>query len=292
MGLGDYLDAGAAALGDGAQWVGDKAADGLEAIGADGAAEGVRDAGEWTGDKLGADIPERGLGETEDPKELIHGNVETITERAEHLRDFYRAFERLGTGLRGLDSDSWRGEAGDAFREKFSPQPKFWLSAADACEEAAKALVTYASTVQWAQAEAREAIAAYKQAKAASDKAVADYNTKVDRYNRVAEAGGDPGPEPGPFTDPGKAGFEQAEHQLKDARRQRDDAARTARETVKRLVDQAPPNPGALEVLGSAAKDMAEGMVLNQVHFVGGALKGLAETAALVRMVTRLTLTT
>ncbi|GGZ04198.1 hypothetical protein GCM10010365_23910 [Streptomyces poonensis] len=164
----------------GIEWAGGKAADGLDAVGLEGAAEGVRDGSEWTADKLGADVAERQLGQTEDPKEIIHGDAEKLTDRAEHLRDFFKAFDRLGTGMKGLDVHGWEGEAGGAFRAEFEPQPKFWLSAADACEEAAKALVQYASTVQWAQGQAKEAVALFKQAKAASEKAVADYNATAD----------------------------------------------------------------------------------------------------------------
>ncbi|MDI3390770.1 hypothetical protein QIS99_31955, partial [Streptomyces sp. B-S-A8] len=106
MGLGDAFNAvagaakdGVEAVGEGVAWAGDKAADGLEHVGLEDAAEGVRDGSEWTADKLGADVAERQLGETEDPKEIIHGDVEKLTERAEHLRDFFKAFDKLGSGL-------------------------------------------------------------------------------------------------------------------------------------------------------------------------------------------------
>jgi len=223
--MSDWIDSAGEALGDGVEWAGDKAADGLDELGAGGAAEGVRDASEWAADGLGAKVAERQLGESEDPKELIHGEVKELTETAEHLRDFFRAFERMGSGMRGLDADSWRGEAGDAFRGKFAPQPKFWIKAADACEAAAKAFVTYASTVQWAQDQAREAIAAYRKAKDTSDKAVSAYNKRADAWNKTNESGGDPGPRPEPFSDPGKEGLTRAQHLLSEARSQRNSAA-------------------------------------------------------------------
>ncbi|MBA2945869.1 putative T7SS-secreted protein [Streptomyces himalayensis] len=291
MGLGDFINdaAGAAkdgleAVGDGVEWAGDKTADGLDAVGLDGAAEGVRDASEWTADKLGADVAERQLGETEDPKEIIHGDVEKLTDRAEHLRDFFKAFDRLGTGMKGLDVHGWEGQAGDSFRAEFEPQPKFWLSAADACEEASKALVQYASTVQWAQGEAKEAIAAYKQAKELSDKAVGEYNAKADEWNRKNEAGQDPGPRPAPFKDPGRAAMEQAQHMVTEARRQRDDAARHTKDTIMGLVRLAPEPPSAMQLAASMGRDMVEGTVLNSMHLTGGALKAVGETVGLVRM--------
>ncbi|SCK35765.1 putative T7SS-secreted protein [Streptomyces sp. WMMB 322] len=280
MGLGDAFEA----VGDGVEWAGGKAADGLESVGLEGAAEGVRDAGEWTADKLGADVSERQLGETEDPKEIIHGDVEKLTDRAEHLRDFYKAFDKLGSGLKRLDVHGWEGEAGEAFRSEFQPQPKFWLQAADACEAAAKQMVQYASTVQWAQGEAKEAIALYKKSKAASDKAVDDYNAKADEWNRKNDSGQDAGPKPPPFQDPGKAGLDRAQHMVGEARHQRDDAARRAKDAMKGLVEQAPKLPGAWDMAKLAFKSMGEGMALNSVHLVGGALKGLGETVGLVRM--------
>ncbi|NLU72178.1 type IV secretion protein Rhs [Streptomyces sp. HNM0575] len=283
--MGDWIDGAGEALGDGVGWLGDKAADGLESAGADGAAEAVRDGGEWAADGLGAKVAERELGTTEDPKELIHGDVEEITKTAEHLRDFFRAFERMGSGMRGMDADSWRGKAGDAFREKFSPQPKFWIKAADACEDAAKSLVEFASTVQWAQGQAREAVAAYKKAKAASDKAVHAYNKRVDAWNRTNESGGDPGPRPEPFHDPGEDGLERARHLLSEARGQRDSAAREAQRTMSKLVEDAPPEPGLMDQLGRGARDYAEGMSLNTMHVLGGVGKGLVETLQLARTV-------
>ncbi|MGP2438631.1 putative T7SS-secreted protein [Streptomyces sp. JW3] len=282
--MGDFISDVSGVVGDGVEWAGDKAADGLDAVGLDGTAEGVRDASEWTADQLGADVAERGLGETEDPKEIIHGDVRKLTEQAEHLRDFFKAFDRLGTGMKGLDVHGWEGEAGDAFRAEFEPQPKFWLSAADACEEAAKALVAYASTVQWAQEQAREAVALFKQAKAASDKAVADYNAQADEWNRRNEAGQDPGPRPAAFQDPGEAGLEQAQHMVTEARHQRDDAARRTKGTMTNLTGLAPEPPGGWDQVTSMGRDLVEGMVLSGMHTSVGAWKGLGETVGLVRM--------
>ncbi|HEV7627213.1 MAG TPA: DUF6531 domain-containing protein, partial [Streptomyces sp.] len=273
------------ALGDGVEWAGDKVADGLDEMGGASLAEGVRDASEWAADGLGAKVAERQLGESEDPKELIHGDVTKMTETAEHLRDFFRAFERMGSGMRGLDSGSWRGEAGDAFREKFAPQPKFWIKAADACEDAAKALVTFASTVQWAQDQAREAIAAYRKAKNTSEKAVSAYNKRADAWNKTNESGGDPGPRPEPFSDPGKEGLSRAQHMLSEARSQRNSAARDARQAISKLVEDAPAEPGTMDQLMSGARDHFEGMALSSTHLMFGAAKGAMETLQLARMV-------
>ncbi|OEV05330.1 type IV secretion protein Rhs, partial [Streptomyces nanshensis] len=281
--MGDWIGSAGEAIGDGVEWAGNKAADGLEQMGGGAVSEAIRDGSEWTADRLGAEVSERELGTTEDPKELIHGEVKELTETAEHLRDFFRAFERMGTGMRGLDAGSWRGEAGEKFREKFEPQPKFWIKAADACESAAKALVTYASTVEWAQDQAREAIAAYKKAKDTSEKAVTAYNKRADTWNRVNESGGDPGPRPEPFSDPGKEGMTRAQHLLSEARRQRDSAARDAQQTMSRLVRDAPAEPGLMDQLKAGARDANEAMSFNTMHALSGAAQGLVGTLQLAR---------
>ncbi|PLW65985.1 type IV secretion protein Rhs, partial [Streptomyces sp. DJ] len=206
----------------------DKAADGLSRLGADSLAEGVRDFGEGVSNRLGGDVRERQLGESDDPKELLHGSPEAIESRAKHLRDFQRAFENVGQGMKSLDASTWQGRAADSFRDKFDVQPKEWLKASDACEEAARALDAYADTVRWAQGQAQTAIDTWNRAQQASKQAADAHNAKVDAYNkaadtynREAQAGKDPGPkptEPGRFTDPGTAGREEAEALLAEAR--------------------------------------------------------------------------
>ncbi|MFI6015975.1 putative T7SS-secreted protein, partial [Streptomyces sp. NPDC051243] len=194
MGLGDIVDGLSDGfdsavdgvtenVGEAVNWTADKAADGLSAVGADSAAEGVRDFGEGVSNRLGGDVAERGLGESEDPKELVHGSVEALEARAKHLRDFSRAFENVGQGMRALGGDGWQGKAADAFREKFDMHPKQWLTAADACEAAAGALGTYADTVRWAQQQAQLAIDTYRRAQETSQKATDAHNARVKAYN-------------------------------------------------------------------------------------------------------------
>ncbi|MFF4524446.1 WXG100 family type VII secretion target [Streptomyces bluensis] len=118
-GVEGVVDSAQTGVGEAVNWGADRAADGLSAVGAGGLAEGVRDFGEGVNNRLGGDVAERELGESEDPKELIHGSPEALESRARHLRDFFRAFDSVGQGLRSLDSGGWQGEAGDAFRAKY-----------------------------------------------------------------------------------------------------------------------------------------------------------------------------
>ncbi|NEA99760.1 putative T7SS-secreted protein [Streptomyces sp. SID13726] len=295
--LGDGLESAAAGVGKGVgeavNWTADGVADGLSAAGADGMAEGVRDFGEGVNNRLGGTVSERALGETEDPKELLHGSVPALEERAAHLRKFAGAFENVGQGMRSLDAGSWQGQAADAFRAKFEVQPKQWLTAADACTAAASALDAYADMVRWAQQQAQLAIDTYREARDASRRAadayetsVADYNQAADRYNATAEAGGDPGTKPtkpGAFVDPGTAGRNEAEDILKEARRQRTDAAGETRHRIAAALESAPPEPEFTDRVGAGAADLLVGTQLNSVHVLGGLLRGGTDALKLAR---------
>lgn len=294
-GVESAVDGVSEGVGEAVNWGADKAADGLSAVGADGAAEGVRDFGEGVNNRLGGDVAERGLGESEDPKELVHGSPQALEARARHLRDFFRAFESVGQGMRSLDGEGWQGKAADAFREKFDMHPKQWLTAADACEAAAKALEAYADTVRWAQRQAQTAIDAYRRAQEGSRRAVDAHNARVtaynqaaDQYNAAASAGRDPGrkpTEPGAFVDPGAAGRREAEEILAEARRQRTDAARDAQRRVATALETAPPKPEFTDRLKADAVDAVVSTQLNQAHVLGGLLKGGADLLKLVRTV-------
>ncbi|MFC7306296.1 putative T7SS-secreted protein [Streptomyces monticola] len=306
MGFGDALnsigDAADGAIdtvkektGEAVGWAADKTADGLGAVGADSAAEGVRDVGEGVNNRLGGDVAERGLGESEDPKELIHGSAPAIEKRAGQLKDFAAAFEKVGRGLAALDSGAWQGKAGDAFREAWDMQPMEWLKAADACEDASSALRRYAETVEWSQAQAVAAIETFKSAQKttqsaaqAHDARVAEYETAATDYTRLAMTGADPGPEPtapGDFKDPGAAGRKEAQEILDEARRQRTEAAGDARRRVQRALEAAPPKPEFIDRVGANFTDGVQSHAMNLAHFGAGALKGLGETVALARTV-------
>ncbi|MFJ8539183.1 putative T7SS-secreted protein [Streptomyces sp. NPDC093591] len=297
--FGDGLDRAADGLsrgvGEVVNWHTDGGADVLSAVGADGAAEKVRDFGEGVNNRLGGDVAERRLGETEDPKELVHGSAGALEARARHLRDFSRAFETVGQGMRSLGGEGWQGQAADAFREKFEMHPKQWLTAADACEEAAKALEAYADTVRWAQRQAQVAIDLYREAQEISRRAQDAYDAQrkaylqdAQQYTAAALEGRDPGrkpTEPGDFVDPGVARRQEAEEMLADARRQRTDAARDAQRRLAGALELAPPKPEFTDRLKADAVDGFVSMQLNQAHVLGGFLKGGADMVKLARTV-------
>ncbi|MFJ8785644.1 putative T7SS-secreted protein [Streptomyces sp. NPDC102476] len=297
--FGDGLESAADGLnkgvGEAVGWGADKTAGLLSDVGADGAAEKVRDVGESVNNRLGGTVAERALGESEDPKELVHGSEPALRERAGHLRKFAAGFENVGQGMRSLDPGEWRGQAADAFRAKFDVQPKQWLTAADACTAAAGALESYADMVGWAQKRAQVAIDTYRRAQDASRRAadaydaqVSAYNRAAERYNATAEAGGDPGvkpTKPGDFTDPGTAGRKEAQEILSDARRQRTDVAQDARRKIAAALESAPPKPEFTDRLGAGAGDLFVGTQLNSVHVLGGLLRGGTDVLKLARTV-------
>ncbi|MFF8969733.1 putative T7SS-secreted protein [Streptomyces sp. NPDC014995] len=279
----NLIDEGKKKLGEGVDYATDKVGDGLDYVGLHDAADAVEDFGDELAADLGAMPGEQQLGQTEEANELIHGNPGRIRESAKHLKDFHAAFDKVGTGMKKVDSSNWKGESGNAFREKFGVHPTKWLHAADACELAAGALDAYAETVKWAQTQAQEAITLYKQGKKASVEAVEAYNKKVDAYNAKIRADQDPGPQPAPFHDPGVADMRAARDKLAQARKQRNSAASEAQTKVKAALAHAPAEPPPLDRLGNNLIDGAQAYYTELTHVVGGALKGTAGLLNFVR---------
>ncbi|MGW9368609.1 putative T7SS-secreted protein [Streptomyces xanthophaeus] len=282
--LEEGVDAGKKLVGEGIDTATDAIGDGLEYVGADDWADSVEDWGDRTASSLGAKVGEQQLGQTEEADELIHGKVADINASVKNLRDFQSAFDSVGQGMKGLDSSRWKGEAANAFREKFQTLPTDWLHAADAFEAAAKALETYATTVTWAQGKAKEAIALYKKGQEASKSAVDAYNQKVDAYND-ARTGDKPLPKPDPFTDPGQAGRDRAQEVLNEARRQRNDAADTANKAVAAALAHAPAMPSATDRAQFDLADWGVGQGVEMLHFGGGVVKGVVGITNFVRAI-------
>ena len=84
-----------------------------------------------------------------------------------------------GEGLRRIDTGAWSGQAGDAFRDKFSYEPPKWLTAGDSFDAASIALAGYSETLRWAQRQAAEAIALWEEGEATTRQAQSQYNTAV-----------------------------------------------------------------------------------------------------------------
>lgn len=276
------LDKGKELLGKGVDAATDKVGAGLDKVGAHDWADKVEDWGDETASSLGAEVGEKQLGQSEEANELIHGKPEKITATVKNLRDFQKAFELVGGGMKKLDAGQWRGEAADAFRSKFSTLPTDWLRAADAFEDAAKALETYASVVTSAQGKARAAIALYKEGTQASEKAVSAFNEKVDAYN-AARNGDDPLPHPGTFSDPGASKRKRAQEDLEDARRIRNEAGGRAESAVTAAMAHAPKEPKGADRLKNELYDYGLSQGVELAHFGGGVLKGVGGLVGFLR---------
>ncbi|MEW1686951.1 putative T7SS-secreted protein [Streptomyces sp. NPDC091263] len=257
---------------------------GLEKVGAYQWADAVEDWGDETASSLGAEIGEQQLGQSEEADELIHGRPEKISAAVTNLRDFYRAFDLVGGGMKRLDSGHWKGAAADAFRAKFETLPTDWLRAADACEDAAAALETYAGTVTSAQAKAAEAIALYKESKQDYETAAAAFKEKAEAYNAVRNTD-HPLPHPGQFTDPGIAKRRRAQEILQDARRARNEAAEVAKTAITAAMAHAPKEPTGLARAKQELIDYEVGQGIELAHFGGGVIKGTAGLVNFVRSV-------
>ncbi|MFJ9818285.1 putative T7SS-secreted protein [Streptomyces sp. NPDC101151] len=265
---GHVIDEGAHGVGDALDWAG-----------AHGAADKVDDWGDSTASKLGAHVDEQQLDETEDPKELIHGDPAKLRATAGHLQNFAKSFGAVASGMQKLDSSEFKGEAADTFRKKFATHQVKWRQAGEACGDAASALENFAHTVEWAQAQAREAVAKYREGKSASKA----HQQKVETYNHAVDAGSkDPGPRPSE-QDPGDEAKHAAEQILAAARRQRAHLAAEAADRVELAFQHAPHEPSALNQLKLDGADAWDAAKTEDMRFFGGFMRGLGDLNNLAR---------
>ncbi|MFD5036973.1 putative T7SS-secreted protein [Streptomyces sp. NPDC058377] len=283
-GAGNLVDKGKEIVGTGIDKGTDVLGSGLEKVGADEWADKVEDWGDETASSLGAEVREQQLGQTEEADELIHGRPEKISAAVKNLRDFQKAFDLVGSGMKKLDSGHWKGEAADAFRAKFQTLPTDWVRAADAFEDAAKALETFAGTVTSAQAKAAEAIALFREGKQDYETAAAAFKEKAEAYNAVRNTD-HPLPHPGTFSDPGAAKRRHAQEILQRARQARNDAAETAKGAITAAMAHAPKEPTGMDRAKQELIDYGVGQGMELAHFGGGVIKGTAGLVNFVRSV-------
>ncbi|WP_416978802.1 putative T7SS-secreted protein [Streptomyces sp. T028] len=304
MGIGDFIsditpDSVENAVEDGVEWAGNRVedagnwtADRLNDVGWESGADWVREQSRSVANRMGAEVDELDLGQTEDKTKLIYGSPGKLDATATKLRAFQTAFDTTGDGLKGLDSSQLKGETAEALRTAVGTQPPKWFTGADACEKAAAALEAFAGTITWAQGQAQTAIDKWKEGTKASEdaadahrKKVDDYNSAVDRYNAQPADKRDPAslpPRPAAtFDDPGKTLMQDAQDLLADARKQRNSAAETARTALRAARDLAPPKPSYAEQVGDGLQEF---QIMGD-HVGGGLVKGTAGILNFVRSV-------
>ncbi|GHC93694.1 RHS repeat-associated core domain-containing protein [Streptomyces violaceochromogenes] len=304
MGIGDFIsditpDSVEKAVEDGVEWAGNRVedagnwtADRLDDVGWESGADWVREQSRSVANRMGAEVDEMDLGQTEDKTKLIYGSPSKVTATADKLRAFQTAFDDAGDGLKGLDSSRLKGETAQALRTAVSTQPPKWYAAADACAKALGALDAFVGTITWAQAQAQTAIEKWKEGVKASEdaadahrKKVDDFNSAVDRYNALPADKRDPSslpPRPAAtFEDPGKKLMQEAQDILAEARKQRNSAAETARTAVRAARDMAPQKPAYAEQLAGGFQEF---QIMGD-HVGGGIIKGTAGILNFVRSV-------
>jgi hypothetical protein len=280
--IGTAVDDGAHVLGDG-----------LNAVGLHGAAQAVDNFGDSAADHLGDQVAEKQLGQTTDPTQLVHGDLNAIQTAAARLANFGSAFHETAQGLAGIDTTHWQGQAADGFRAHYQQHPKQWGTTADACTTAASAWNTYGDAVLSAQQQAQKAITLYQQGTQATAQAQARYNQAVatfaqqaNAYNAAAAQGQDPGPmpqAPAAFTDPGASARTQAQQILTTARQQRDTAGSQAQQAITHAASTFPAVPAFTQRMADDASDTLTTASVEGEHLVGGVAKGVGSMVKFVR---------
>ena len=72
------------------------------------------------------------LGDTDDPIELVPGNVASLQETADGLRKLSNACQEAYAGVSKLDVGNWTGEAAEKFSSYFASETPKWRDAAEA----------------------------------------------------------------------------------------------------------------------------------------------------------------
>jgi uncharacterized protein YukE len=206
------------------------------------------------------------LGQSEDPKALVPGNPEAIEGHARALVAHSEHFDTVAQDLGKVDVPGWTGVASSAFLDTFSKEPPKWTKVCDALTSAGSAVSGYAGTLSWAQSQADEAIALWKQGEAATKQATSAHNQAVanaDAQNKAAVAEGTSATaQVAPFSDPGEALRKQAREMLDRARKQLKEAG----DTAATAISGAPAE-------GTTASSAGGGALDNLVNAVTGGMK-------------------
>ncbi|UVF77106.1 putative T7SS-secreted protein [Gordonia mangrovi] len=241
---GDALESAAEHAGQAVDAGLDAAAGVARGVGADGVAEALDDAGDKVASITGGAVDERELGETEDKRELIRGDSGKINESASTLNGIGADVGSTGSALRQVDAAGWTGEGADAFNAVFDQQPALWSEASAAMEASSAQLSAWASTVEWAQSQAHEAIAIWKEAENEERAKKAAYNA-LSGEERAAT----------PLVDSWTAKYEEARRILKSARTERDNIAGDIAGAIAAHTATAPTEPPFLNRMAANVSD-------------------------------------
>jgi hypothetical protein len=157
------------------------------------------------------------LGQTHSPTDLVPGSVSDVRATAEAWKARSAAATEVRDQLATLDDDgTWKGDAYDAYLERFERQLLHWQKAGESLQAGASALFTWADALQWAQDEADRAITLWDEAEQQAATALAAHRAHI-RELRVGQGLRHPEVEV-PFVDPSGPAHDEAREVLFNAR--------------------------------------------------------------------------
>lgn len=279
--LNERIDAAADWTGEkleeGTEWVGDRTEDGLRwggdqltEAGWDGGGEAMHEAADGVANVTGAELDERELGQTEDPKELIRGEPSAIESKSTTLSEMSTSIGNTGEALAAIKVNDWAGDGADAFNAVYSTQPGLWAEASSAFSTASSAYKTYSGQLKAAQKKAGDAIDEWKKGERYRD-----------RYNALSSE------EKSKSTLDTKAkdAFEAAKEILRGARADRDNAVGVASGELDSAAATAPKEPPFLTKMGQNVSDFMSMGDQAMTSFTEGLVTGTTGMVAFVRSV-------
>lgn len=195
---------------------------------------------------------------------LVPGDSASIRDLAQHFGGLADGLGQGAADLSAIESGTWRGAGGDAFRRILADQPNKFRRGAGAFAAARTACLAYAEVLDGAQLLARRAVDEYGQATEVS----ARWRIQVREYAALTQRarGGDPAAarqlamqsEPA-CGDPGFAGRTRAEETLAAGVDGLAEAAARAAESLDRAAREAPRRPSLLRSVGHELFEFGKG---------------------------------
>jgi hypothetical protein len=188
------------------------------------------------------------LGTTSDPTALVPGSAEGVAGVAVSWRAARDAARQLSEAVFAVSpSDSWTGDAAEAFESRRTAAADAWAATADSLTAAADAVEAYATTLGWAQLQAAEAIALWDTGQQATVAAQAE--------RRATERTASPTTILPPFVDAGESSRAAARDLLAEARAELTRAGDAAAAAL-RGAEQLAPEEHAWALLGVGASPL------------------------------------
>lgn len=218
-----------------------------------------------------------------DANDLISGEPAEISESVTGMAKLGEAMTLAGESLARIETSGWTGQAADNFRSRIKGKPKQWLNAGTGLQEMSEALLQYRVVLVSSKDTASRALHMWKGAQAATKKAINEHNQRVETYNKAVDLGQNPGPQP-VYQDPGKAGREQAEQMLEDARRRVTEAGYACGRVITEWIAQAPAEPNWWDRLTMNIVDVVSYTATGGADVAEGVWQGLKGINSMVRM--------